>query len=50
MPYVRYEQLTDVKPLLSSERTLHKGCDRKGSVEKKKFLVIGLKGVEAKRS
>jgi hypothetical protein len=36
------------KPIFSSERMLHKGYDRKGSVEKKKFLFVSLTGLEAK--
>jgi hypothetical protein len=35
------------KPILSSERILHKDYDRKGSV-KKIFLVMNLKGLGAK--
>jgi hypothetical protein len=35
------------KPILSSERMLHKGYDRKGSVEKKS-LVVNLKGLGTK--
>jgi hypothetical protein len=36
------------KPILSSEKMLHKNYDRKGSVEKKKCLVVILKGLDAK--
>jgi hypothetical protein len=32
------------RPILSSERVLHKGYDRKGSVEKK-MLVVSIKGL-----
>jgi hypothetical protein len=35
------------KPILRSERMLHKDYYRKGSVEKKS-LVVGLKGLDAK--
>jgi hypothetical protein len=35
------------KPIFSSERMLHEHNERKGSLEKK-FLVVGLKGPEAK--
>jgi hypothetical protein len=36
------------KPIFSSERVLHKDYDRKGSVAKKKYLVMNLKGLKAK--
>jgi hypothetical protein len=36
------------KSIFSSERMLHKDYCRKGSVEKKKSLVVGLKGLDAK--
>jgi hypothetical protein len=35
------------KPVLSSERMLHKDYNRRGSVEKK-YLVVRLKGLDAK--
>jgi hypothetical protein len=31
----------------SSERMLHKDCDRKDSVEEKNLLIVGLKGLDA---
>jgi hypothetical protein len=36
------------KPILSSERMLHKDCYSKVSVEKKRFLVVSLKRLDAK--
>jgi hypothetical protein len=36
------------KPILSSERMLHKDYNRKGSVAKKKSLVVILKGLGAR--
>jgi hypothetical protein len=36
------------KPILSLERMLHKDCERKGSVAKKKSLVVILKGLGPK--
>jgi hypothetical protein len=36
------------KPILSSERVLHKDYDRKGSVAKKKSVIVILKGLGAK--
>jgi hypothetical protein len=36
------------KTMLSSERILHKDFDRKGSIVKKKFQIVGLKGLDAK--
>jgi hypothetical protein len=36
------------KPILSSEKILHKDYDRKGSVAKKKSLVVILKDLGAK--
>jgi hypothetical protein len=36
------------KPILSSERKLHKDYDRKGSVAKNKSLVVSLKVLDAK--
>jgi hypothetical protein len=38
------------RPVLSSERMLHKDYNRKCSVEKKKILVVGLKGLGAKKN
>jgi hypothetical protein len=35
------------KPIFSSERVLRKHYDRKGSVKKKKSLVVSLKGLDA---
>jgi hypothetical protein len=35
------------KPIFSSERMLHKDYYRRSSVEKK-YLVVGLKGLDAK--
>jgi hypothetical protein len=45
MLYVRYVQLTKVKPIhkdkpISSERMLHKDYDRKGSVVKRKMTMV----------
>jgi hypothetical protein len=36
------------KPIFSSERMLHKDYYRNGSVERKGFLVVSLKTLEAK--
>jgi hypothetical protein len=36
------------KPIFSSERMLHKDYYRRSSVGKKKYLVVGLKGLDAK--
>jgi hypothetical protein len=36
------------KPIFSSERTLNKDYDSKGSVAKKRTLVVTLKGLDAK--
>jgi hypothetical protein len=36
------------KPIFSSERMLHKDYYRKSSVGKKKSVVVGLKGLDAK--
>jgi hypothetical protein len=36
------------KPIFSTERMLHKDYYRRSSVEKKKSLVVGLKGPVAK--
>jgi hypothetical protein len=36
------------KPILSSERVFHKDYDRKGSVAKKKSLVVIFKGLGTK--
>jgi hypothetical protein len=36
------------KPIFSSERMLHKDYYRKGSVEKKRPLVMSLMGLDAK--
>jgi hypothetical protein len=36
------------KPIFSSERMLHKDYYRSSSAEKKKNLVVGLKGLDAK--
>jgi hypothetical protein len=38
------------KPIFSSERILHKDYYRRSSVKKKKNLVVGLKGLDAKKS
>jgi hypothetical protein len=38
------------RPILSSERMLHKEYDHKGSVETKKSLVMRLKGLGAKKN
>jgi hypothetical protein len=38
------------KPILSSERVLPKDCDCKGSVGKKKSLVMSLKGLGSKKN
>jgi hypothetical protein len=52
--YVLYVYLTRPsifirdKPIPSSERMLHKGYDRKGSVERSKSLVVILKKLGAK--
>jgi hypothetical protein len=53
--YVRYVHLTKTpsiftqdKPIFSSKRMLLKDYDRKGSVAKKKSLVVNLKGLDAK--
>jgi hypothetical protein len=37
-----------IYPSLSSKRMLHKDYDHNGSVEKKKSLVMSLKGIGAK--
>jgi hypothetical protein len=34
--------------MFSSERMIHKDYDRKGSVAKRKTLVVSLKGLDAK--
>jgi hypothetical protein len=39
---------TREKPIFSSERMLHKDYYRRSSVERKKSLVVGLKGLDAK--
>jgi hypothetical protein len=55
MIYVQYDHLTKRslfirdKPILSSEKMLHKDYDSKGSVTKKSLVVI-LKGLGAKRN
>jgi hypothetical protein len=36
------------KPIFSPGRMLHKDYDRKSSIEKKKSLVVSLKGLDAK--
>jgi hypothetical protein len=44
---LRYE-LDFYKSVLSSERMLHKDCERKGSVARRKSLVVIFKGLGAK--
>jgi hypothetical protein len=48
MLYVRYVHLTKGQAYSSSDRMLHKECERKGSVKKKESLVVSLKGPDAK--
>jgi hypothetical protein len=43
----RARAIVNDRPLLSSERMLHKDYDRKGSVENK-ILAVSLKGLGAK--
>jgi hypothetical protein len=38
------------KPIFSSERMLHEDYYRKGSVEKKRSVVVTLKGLDAKKN
>jgi hypothetical protein len=45
MLYVRYVHLTKTKPIHKRERMLHKDCDIKGSVSRKKSVVVNLKGL-----
>jgi hypothetical protein len=40
--------ITTDKPIFSSERMLLKNCDHKGSVAKKKSLIVILKGLGVK--
>jgi hypothetical protein len=44
----RASSIVNDRPILSSERMLHKDYERKCSVKKKKLLVVSLKGLVTK--